>query len=813
MRAHESTSPILLCGLIGALLGVSSGGQLAAQQCPLALLDGERAYFGSNLSANVCSQPGATCEATWLLAEQRFAATVCDAGRWVVDDQAGSAALASCPRAVFDALEIWANGSYQPNTCQAATAPLCQSTFFRRLPGGGSGFRPAACRNGRWQPEPLPSEAPPYRLRRAASGSELVSYLRQGLVATYTGQSPFAFGPAPTGGPAGGPSSGGGTDAPLSRTNVQEAGVDEEDRIKSDGAFLYVLNNHQSVRQQAAPSFAPQVRILELNAAAPSARHLTTFELDLDDHEAPSGLYLREEADQLLVTASSLALDWYYWYSPLAWLEATSSVVSVDVSDPARPRQTEILELDGQIVSSRRIDDVVYLATRFQPYLPGLGFYDPADPGSTGDRQIIEGADLDDLLPSYRTSSDPGWRALVAPHDCYLPADGAPVHAADVITLVAIDLDSMDVRSSRCFVGATETLYVSLDSIYVASTRYDYRVVQGTDGAPWIQYDEPEVETDLHKFSLGEGAISYQASGVVDGHLGFNITRRPFRLSEKDDDLRAITYTDELTADRSPVAVTVLRQGVSDRLEVVGRLPNARRPAPIGKPGELLYATRFVGDRAYLVTFLVTDPLYVVDLSRPEDPYVAGELEITGYSDYLHPIGQDHVLGVGKDAVPDPSGDFRGAWYQGLKVSLYDVRDPTRPIEVDSLVLGKRGSESPVLHDHRAFTYLEPPGQAPRIAMGSVIHERWNATTPPKHPSDWYDWSFSGLQLFEIDTTAGRLRKSGEMRVESYGPSGRTHPIFGDDRSVLVGDAIFYVHGDDVYTALWSDPSSFEGPE
>jgi uncharacterized secreted protein with C-terminal beta-propeller domain len=109
----------------------------------------------------------------------------------------------------------------------------------------------------------------------------------------------------------------------------------------------------------------------------------------------------------------------------------------------------------------------------------------------------------------------------------------------------------------------------------------------------------------------------------------------------------------------------------------VGELPNAARPQPLGKPGEHLYASRFIGARGYLVTYRLTDPLYVLDLSDPGDPKMAGELHVEGYSDYLFPVSDTLLLGVGKDAVVDGgAGDGRFAWYQGVKVSLIDVSEP-----------------------------------------------------------------------------------------------------------------------------------------
>lgn len=818
--ASSLVARVLLSLFLGsAIASPSPSQQTPGDRCPTGgVLDSERAYFGSILGPNTCSSPGKLCEEVFFFSEQRHATAVCTSGRWQLLEGT-SDAQDSCPQFVFADGQVWHHGSFASNTCDAASAPSCDRTYFDRLPEGGSGYRRAACVDGEWRPadDELPVADDPFRLRRVRSETELAAYMKQGLIATYGGQSPFLYGPGgpagPSGGPAGEPIPGGGA-LPLSQTNVQEAGVDEEDRIKSDGHHLFILKNFESLRQNPpGPVGRHRIRILEIDAEPPSATAVSELEVALDEGQIARGLYLRAEADQLLVTASNLGLGWQYWYSPLAWLEAKSTVASVDVSDPVHPHQGATLELEGDIVSSRRIGDFVYLATRFQPYIQGLRPFYPNGPDSVEAIGRIEAAPLDELVPSYRSTANPQWRPLVRPSDCYLPTEEAPVVAADLIGLVAIDLNTMEVASSKCFVGATETLYVSPVTIYLASTRYQYSLVFGDDGVPWTNYTQPKVETDLHKFSLAGGRIAYEASGSVDGNLGWNILRKPFRLSERGDDLRVITYTGELTEDRSPIAVTVLRDTGDDELKVLSRLPNPKRPDPIGKPGERLYATRFVGDRAYLVTFQVTDPLYVIDLSQPEDPFVAGELEIAGYSDYLHPIDGDYVLGIGKDAIPDPGGEFRGAWYQGLKISLYDVRDPNHPFEADAAILGKRGSEAPVLQDHRAFTFLQTEGSNPRVAIGAAVNER---TLPGTiYPWTYAGWSYSGLHLLEVDTLAGRILRRGEMRVEEYKPtSGRSWPlIYDDDRSVLAGDAVFYVHGDDVYTSLWSSPGLFEGPK
>jgi uncharacterized secreted protein with C-terminal beta-propeller domain len=118
-------------------------------------------------------------------------------------------------------------------------------------------------------------------------------------------------------------------------------------------------------------------------------------------------------------------------------------------------------------------------------------------------------------------------------------------------------------------------------------------------------------------------------------------------------------------------------------------------------PGETIYSARFMGERGYLVTFRQVDPLFVIDLSDPNNPRELGYLKVTGYSDYLHPYDENHLIGIGKETTEE--GEF--AWYQGVKISLFDVSDVSNPQEIDKLEIGDRGTDSPVLWDHKAFLF------------------------------------------------------------------------------------------------------------
>jgi len=203
-----------------------------------------------------------------------------------------------------------------------------------------------------------------------------------------------------------------------------------------------------------------------------------------------------------------------------------------------------------------------------------------------------------------------------------------------------------------------------------------------------------------------------------------------------------------------------------------------------------------MGDRGYLVTFRATDPLYVVDLADPTDPRLAGELEVDGYSDYLHPIEENYLLGIGMDAIAvSDFGDGRdGGVVQGLKVSLYNVTDPSAPTEVDTMLLGQRGTYSSALYDHRAISVL-PPGNgrvATRVAFGIDIAGLAQPARRPDPEDAWtyYNWRYNALHGIEVRTGADAgLTLTGSLEAASADdPAGFGFSYgSGTERAVMVG--------------------------
>jgi hypothetical protein len=386
-----------------------------------------------------------------------------------------------------------------------------------------------------------------------------------------------------------------------------------------------------------------------------------------------------------------------------------------------------------------------------------------------------------DLLPKMRRNGG-GATAALRDTDCWLQPANSTLQV-QITTITRIDLAATDLPAhSRCFVGGTEALYMTAPSLYLATTRYPYQA--------WLAAAAvmpSDFRTDIHKFALDSSGVAYRASASVPGTLGWTTQFKSYRFSEHEGDLRVSTYTGTVgwgvaatTTAPSPAQLTVLRERMGETtLQTVSTLPNAQRPAYLGKPGEQVYGVRFVGNRGYVVTFRRTDPLYVLDLSNPADPRTAGELEVPGFSDQLFPLPGGLLLGVGKDA--DANG-----FATGVKVGLFDVRDPARPALAGSITLGERGSSSG-LDSSRHGLNLRQHGDVARVALPVYL-------TGPN-----YGLLGRGLQRFEVDTARRTLKAGARM---DGAPSTTSQPLYVE-RSVQIDDMLHYLNGAGVASEGW----------
>lgn len=595
-----------------------------------------------------------------------------------------------------------------------------------------------------------------------------------------------------------------GSSANYSTTNLHEAGVDEADRLKYDGQYLYTLSSDVSL----SPSIdsknyesAGGIRILKTNINDASAHEVASIQVNSTD--ILSGLYLRSEQQQLLSIANTTDYqyqysvttvptekeqqdtDTYYYddYSPSFALQ------SFDIKTPENPTKQWQLEFEGSLRNSRRIGDKLYLITQYNPHIDGLNYNASTDKELEENERIISEASLNDLLPHY-TNPNGDYKRLLTTDNCLVSKDNTDnLGYADLLTLIAIDLDDHKVTSAVCINSAVEGIYSATDHLYIG-------------GSIMTSNAYPQSLTAIHKFALNDGLLDYQASTGLHGYLGWQDPS--FRMHQFEDQLRVVT-TKYSTDDYRPThTLHTLKDDGRGKLATISTLPNDDAPEAIGKPGEDIYSVRFTDTRAYITTFEQIDPLYVIDLTEPSQPKIAGQLEISGYSSYLHPISDDWLLGLGYEVINDQR--------TGIKMVLFDIRDFENPSIRNQHIVGGAGSYSEALYDLRAFTFLNVDDTTSRIAI-------------PVQKRDYTDYSYldeDGLFGFEINrSNSGDLDLSFSGKLiteESYAStqsqSQRTSMLvyFPDSRSVLHGDVVYYLYHDDIYSATWGDWDKRQGP-
>jgi Beta propeller domain len=642
----------------------------------------------------------------------------------------------------------------------------------------------SACGGGGGEDAP-PVNPAPERLTKASQPGEVLAHVKRVITAA-AAQGVNGAVALTAGAPAANPAPTAGGDA-RSNTTAQEAGVDEEDLIKTDGTHLYTLNPLRTLRADPQKGSLGVIDVHTRQGATGVSR-VGTLELPYDGQaNGSAALHHAAAAQRLAVVGQGLVqidvppiggggdgpsiMPVPIWHAPRVELRM------VGVATPAQPTLAQSLSIDGWLVGSRRIGSVLVLAMTHTPRLP-------AEVWST-DAAVREAAlaqlTIDQVLPQIRI--DGGLpQALLAETDCYTQLGNASP-MAQVSTITAIDLNSLQ-RSSRCFVGGAEALYMSASNLYLATSRFLW------SDSPTLVARPVTTQTDIHQFSLAGTSVNYRASGTVEGHLGWNSEQRPYRFSEHNGLLRVLSFTgqfgwftiaDAASKEPSPATLTVLREN-NGSLQTVATLPNAQRPAPIGKPGEQVFGVRFAGDRAYVVTFRQVDPLYVLDLSVPADPKAVGVLEVPGFSDYLYPLRNGLLLGVGKDA------DVQGL-VQGVKLGLFDVSNPAAPREVASRLYGGRGSRTALDFARQGLNLFERSDSETRAALPVAITNDGSQS-----------WQ-NGLLRLTIDTAAKTWRDAPLLASPST-PDAAWHDV-SRDRATQIGDSVYYFSRGVLQGAAW----------
>ena len=437
----------------------------------------------------------------------------------------------------------------------------------------------------------------------------------------------------------------------FSDTNLQVAGVQEADIVKTDGRYIYALSSEYLYIVSAVDGKLQKVSQIVRNVS------------DEQNRKGKSSLEMYVRGDRLIVLTN------YYSYYPGPWgAEPALDVVPekrayilpyfgasevgveiYDISDRANPRQLSTLSQSGSYVSSRMIGDIVYLVSNQNVYDIAKDKPETYVPQvfRNGEGSLIEAKDI---------------CIAIAPE--YLPS------SAQYLIVSGIDTSgSGEIVSTKSILGYGSTVYSSKDNLYVAA----YSQLDSAEN----KYSDA---TKLYRFSLNSGRIEFEAEGIVPGTI-----INQFAMDEHNGTFRIVTtvysytYSDGRDGDIVWRSVTDSEQHnalytLDLNLNLVGKIENLA-------PDERVYSVRFIGDTAYFVTFRQVDPLFAVDLSDPANPVILSKLKIPGFSEYLHPFAEGLLFGLGKDA------DEESGKVGFLKLSMFDISNPSDVTETDKLII------------------------------------------------------------------------------------------------------------------------------
>lgn len=511
---------------------------------------------------------------------------------------------------------------------------------------------------------------------------------------------------------------GGASTSDFSRTNNQVESVDEADIIKTDGKYIYYTGSGD-------------VSIID----AESLELVANIIPALNNYSA-NNLFINGNKLIVLGTWYSMSnSEWYnsrsnyYWDRPVF----TKAIV-YDLKDIKNPKLENEFTIEGYYSDARMIDDNIYfISNKSIPYY----YYNDFD-------EIKD----DELLPKYYAGDE---LVTIDCTDIYYFED---LYNYSYTLIAGFNLNSDDL-SIETFMGWSDEYYVNESNMYVVQTDWNYYEVGSSD----VSY--------IYKFKLDNGTIEVVARGEVPGYVNDQ-----FSIDEYKGNLRIVTdvATNTSTRRRWSVDYETRLTILDENLEEIGCIESLVED-------ERVYSVRFMGDKGYVVTFEQIDPLFTLDLSNPRNPKVIGELEIPGYSAYLHPYDEDHIIGIGYNVEDNGYGGYTNG---SMKMSMFDVSDLKNPKELFSIEIGQGYASSEIIYDHKALFYKESEN-----LIG--------------FPVNWWDYSYDddfdyyssergyGLALFKIDM-------DNEKFIE-------IDDLIGDDYSNDIIRAIYI--DDTIYTVSW----------
>ena len=438
----------------------------------------------------------------------------------------------------------------------------------------------------------------------------------------------------------------------VSNTNTQVENVDEADIVKTDGNYIY---------------YAVDDKVVIVRADKPENLEKIAEISYKYEKFYPTELYINN--DKLIVVGSeyeeckTIIDDTATTDVAVEPNKSKSGIILYDITTKTEPKEIRRVEVDGHYVSSRMIENNIYFVSSQIIYSHQIL------------KNNIEDLNEDIYKPQYRDTAFSQEEKCINYDRIYCFEE---MESTNYLILVGLNIESDEKADIQTFLGAGQKIYCSEKNMYIATTNTKYDE----------NYKVLESNTHLLKFSLNNGKIKFNSETDINGQIN-----NQFSMDENGEYFRiATTITgnlwniDENTSNNLYI--------LNDKLEEVGKITGFAKE-------ERIYSVRYVGDKAYIVTFKQTDPLFAIDLSNPTNPQILGELKLPGYSTYLHPYDENHIIGFGYDTKEDGTRITTN----GLKMVMFDVTDLNNPKVLFKTNIGDKNTSSEFIWNHKAVLY------------------------------------------------------------------------------------------------------------
>ena len=438
-----------------------------------------------------------------------------------------------------------------------------------------------------------------------------------------------------------------------SETNTQVKGVDEADIVKTDGKNIYYV-------------------VKEYNGYGIAIINVNTNEkvnkIEYDNNEIyPSEIFLykdklivignRYQNNKTVIEETETTSKRYLELTDVAYIgNSMTTIVVYDVSDVLNIKEIRKVEIEGNYISSRMIEENIYVISSKDLYQYYYGSLREDELQS----RYLDTAISDDLIcKDYK--------------DIYYFPES---EESNYLNIASFNVNNLEDANVKTFLGAGSDVYCSENNLYITKTNWNYKMIE-----------DSTAETSIYKISLNGTKLVLEAETKIPGMI-----INQFSLDEYNGNLRiAVTKYNNNSSEDTSNNLYIL----DSKLSVIGSIENMAE-------GEKIYSVRFMGNKGYIVTFKQVDPLFVIDLSNPINPSVVGELKIPGYSSYLHPYDENHIIGIGYNTTETSYGSTVN---DGIKLSMFDVSNPTNPIEMFNTVIGDKHTNTSATYDHKAVMF------------------------------------------------------------------------------------------------------------